>query len=135
MYTVYNKERRVAGEAITAGLVLTLSTNDVILNDAATQATMAQTKPVGISAVSVASGAAVTYAKAGLINGTAGAAVVEGDALISQAGTGKLIPFVTSAYTDQTTVWIVGIAMEDASGDGVSLVVDVRPYALCISKA
>ena len=135
MYTVYNKERRVAGEAITAGLVLTLSTNDVILNDAATQATMAQTKPVGISAVSVASGAAVTYAKAGLVNGTAGAAVVEGDALVTQASTGRLIPFVLSDYTDQTVIWIVGIAMEDASGDGVSLVVDVRPYALCISKA
>lgn len=135
MYTVYNKERRLAGEAIAAGLVLTLSTDAVVLNDAATQATMAQTKPVGISAVSVASGAVCTYVTAGYVNGTAGAAVVEGDALVSQAGTGRLIPFVLANYTDQTAIWIVGYAAEDASADGVSFLVRVAPQVTPISKA
>lgn len=133
MYTMYNNEKRNAGEAISAGYVLSLSTNDVVLADAATQATMAQTKVIGISAASAASGAACTYAVGGLVRAVAGDTIVEGDALVAQATTGKVIPFVTATYTDATTIWIIGTAKQDAAADG-SVLVNVDPRPLCISK-
>lgn len=131
----YAKFPRVASEAVVVGLVMTESSDKWAIDDAATQATMAQTKVGGVSATSTAAdGDEIAVIVNGPARCIAGAAIVAGTAVLAQAGTGRVITYVHTDYTDDTSIWLLGVALEDASGDGVALMVDVRPYVISVSN-
>lgn len=126
---------RVASEAVVVGLVMTEASDKWAIDDAATQATMAQTKVGGISATSAAAdGDEIAVIVAGPARALAGAAITSGVACVAQAGTGRLIAYAHGDYTDDTTIYIAGYALSEASGDGVAFMLDVRPHVVSVSN-
>ena len=116
----YSRGPRAAEETILVGYACKVGTGAVALLDDATQATTVTVKPLGVSATEAASGdeiAVIDFGESVFVAGTSG--VAQGDSLVAEAGTGKLIAYVESAYADGQIVWIVGRAQEAVAANAL----------------
>jgi|DEB0MinimDraft_10_1074344.scaffolds.fasta_scaffold58305_2 hypothetical protein len=114
--TQYAARPRVAGEAIAKrGLVVRDSSDQWVICDDAGQATVAALKCAGINVTTATdSDKPVTVVTFGECSAAAGATIVNGDRLVAEAGTGRVIPFDPTDYSDGDVVHTIGTALEDA---------------------
>jgi hypothetical protein len=132
--TQYAARPRVAGEAMTErGLVVRDSSDKWVICDDSGQATVAALTCAGINVTTAtADGKPVTVCTFGECSALAGATIVNGDPLVAEAGTGRVIPFNPASYSDGNTVCTIGTALEDAV-DGQFVRMNVNPGILEIS--
>jgi len=132
--TQYAARPRVAGEAISAvGLVVRDSSDKWVICDDAGQATVAALTCAGINVTTAtASDKPVTVCTFGECSALAGGTIVNGDRLMAEASTGRVIPFNPAAFSDGNTVNIIGTALEDGT-DGALCRVNVSPSVLEVS--
>jgi hypothetical protein len=130
----YSAFPRAAEETILVGYACKIGTGAVALLDDATQATTVTVKPLGISATEAADDdeiAVINFGDAIFVAGTSG--VTAGDYLVAEAGTGKLITYVESAYADGQLVNIIGRALETVAADARGLCF-VSIYTFSVSE-
>lgn len=116
----YSATPRAAEETILVGYACKVGTGKVALLDDATQATTVTVKPLGISATEAANNeeiAVIDFGEATFVAGTSG--VAQGDSLVAEAGTGKLIAYVESAYANGQVVFIIGRAQEAVAANAL----------------
>jgi len=132
--TQYAARPRVAGEAISAvGLVVRDSSDEWVICDDAGQATVAALTCAGINVTTAtASDKPGTVCTFGECSALAGGTIVNGDRLMAEASTGRVIPFNPAAFSDGDTVNIIGTALEDGT-DGALCRVNVSPSVLEVS--
>ena len=132
--TQYAARPRVAGEAISAvGLVVRDSSDKWVICDDAGQATVAALTCAGINVTTAtASDKPVTVCTFGECSALAGGTIANGDRLMAEASTGRVIPFNPAAFSDGDTVNIIGTALEDGT-DGALCRVNVSPSVVEVS--
>ena len=129
--TQYAARPRVAGEAITTrGLVVRDSSDKWVICDDAGQATVAARTCAGVNVTTAtASDKPVTVVTFGECSALAGDTIINGDRLVAEAGTGRVIPFNPASYSDGDVVCTIGTALEDAV-DGQFVRINVSPSIL-----
>lgn len=129
--TQYAARPRVAGEAITTrGLVVRDSSDKWVICDDAGQATVAALTCAGVNVTTAtASDKPVTVVTFGECSALAGDTIINGDRLVAEAGTGRVIPFNPASYSDGDVVCTIGTALEDAV-DGQFVRINVSPSIL-----
>jgi len=132
--TQYAARPRVAGEPILErGLVVRDSLDEWVICDDAGQATVAALKCAGVNVTTAAiQSSPVTVCTFGECSALAGATIVNGDRLVAEAATGRVIPFDPTDYSDGDTVYILGTALEDGT-DGAFCRINVNPNVVEIS--
>ena len=131
MLTQYAARPRVAGEAISSvGLVVRDSSDKWVICDDAGQSTVAALNCAGINVTTAsASDKPVTVCTFGECSALAGGTIVNGQRLVAEASTGRVIPFDPTDYSDGDVVHIIGTALEDGT-DGALCRVNVNPSIL-----
>ena len=125
----------LGGSAVAAGQVVTISSDALIpLVGPTDQAGTVAVKPAGIALTSATSTTECATCYEGSCMALAGDTIAAGDILVAEYETGRVIPFVDSAYTDGTVVWTVGRALEGAS-DGQMLRIETHITSRAIATA
>jgi hypothetical protein len=127
----------LAGGTIAAGQAVTgTSSFTAAVGASSQQVTFTGTKPRGIALNSAVNGAAVDVCCFGECDALAGDTIADGDILVCEYESGRLIPFADSAYTDGTVGWTVGMALEAAvDGQMFRVLVNIQSRAIATAPA
>lgn len=127
--------RPVAADTdVLPGLAVYDDSGTITVAEESTQAGTLGIVPLGIAMTDATGGVADVVAE-GEVNAIAGAAIPAGSAIVAQADTGRLIPLnstLIGTLTEGAVIWIVGRALEAATGDGSQFRAFVRPAPFTI---
>lgn len=115
----------LAGGTVAAGQVVTGTSSITALVGSSNQAGTFTVKPQGVATTSALNGEPITVVFAGECTALAGDTIAQGDMLVAEYNTARVIPFADSAYTDGTVGWLIGRALEGGV-DGQALRIDVN---------
>lgn len=133
MIREYAQNIGAAGEALTAGYVVTQDTGTTILIDASGQATVAALNVTGVVAVSCDSGDLPVVVDFGHADCIAGGTINRDDFVVAKAGAASVIAYAVGDYSNNDKVNIVGRATSaGTSGGRVSVFVD--PFFFNVGK-
>lgn len=127
----------LSAEAIAVGQVVTGTSTLSVLDGPTDQAGTAAVKPQGVATTSATDASEIVgVVTFGECDGLLGDTVAQGDILVAEYNTGRLIPFADSAYTDGTVIWTVGRALEGgADGQMGRIFVDIQSRAIATAPA
>ena len=126
-----------ADTGVLPGLAVYDDKGEIKVAEESTQPDTLGLVPLGIAMTDAAGGVADVVAE-GEVNGLAGAAIPAGSAIVAQVDTGRLIPLdgaLIGTLTEGSVIWLVGRALEAATGDGSQFRAFVRPIPFTVPTA